>query len=675
MFFLGLIIRLVLLVFISPPAISNWYAPFIANSVSSISFDPWTNWVNGGGALIAFPYGYAMWLAFLPLSILAYLVHIPIDYSYKLCLLAFDFLLLLSLLEGVPGRSKLIIFSYWLSPIIIIATYVLGMNDLLPALLLIIAMSSVRNYKLSYAGFFCAAAISAKLSMIIALPFFLIYLYNNKALRRISSKFFLAFFISILLLGAPFIYSKFALKMLLENPEMGKIYKLSLDLGSNFSIYIIPLVYIVVVYSVWRVRRLNFDLFQAVIGINFLLIVLMTPASPGWFIWSVPLLVIYQTKSDKAAILIIGFFSAMYTINTLLVSRIVFINGPEIELVNFIQNSTALGGHAISLLRTIMVAVGIILVIRIWREAISKNNYFRLSRQPFVIGIAGDSGAGKDTFAESLTGLFGNHSVVKLSGDDYHLWDRQRPMWQVMTHLNPMANDLERFSKDLISLVDGKNIYLRHYDHKTGKMTKPFKLSSNNIIIASGLHALYLPILRGCYNLKIFLDIDEGLRKYFKIKRDVHQRGYTLENVLHTFEKREPDSQRFIRPQSQHADLVISLNPIHPLSLTNLNYEEDLRLKLTVKTRHGFNELSLNRILVGLCGLHVDISTSDDGNELQMIIEGESSAEDIEMAAKILCPEVYEFLDVVPKWQHGVLGLMQLVTISHVSQILTKRFI
>ena len=48
-----------------------------------------------------------------------------------------------------------------------------------------------------------------------------------------------------------------------------------------------------------------------------------------------------------------------------------------------------------------------------------------MTRRPFVIGISGDSGSGKDTFANSIEGLFGKHSVTKLSGDDYHLWDRK----------------------------------------------------------------------------------------------------------------------------------------------------------------------------------------------------------------------------------------------------------
>nr|WP_243435072.1 MULTISPECIES: hypothetical protein [unclassified Pseudomonas] len=322
-----------------------------------------------------------------------------------------------------------------------------------------------------------------------------------------------------------------------------------------------------------------------------------------------------------------------------------------------------------------MVATGIILTLRIWRESVSRNDYFRLSRKPFVIGVAGDSGAGKDTFSDAIKGLFGGHSVTTLSGDDYHLWDRQKPMWQVMTHLNPMANDLEGFANDLVSLTDSKPIHSRHYDHHTGRMSRPFVIKSNDFIIASGLHALYLPILRECYNLSVYLDIDEDLRRHFKLQRDVHQRGHTEEKVLSSFARREPDSARFIRPQAAHADLVLSLQPIHPRILDGADKERLLHFKIVARSCNGLNEMSLVRVLVGVCGLHVDMSTNDDATQVELTIEGETSAQDIEMAARMICPRVFEFLDLAPQWQDGVMGLMQLITLSHINQALTKRFI
>jgi hypothetical protein len=73
------------------------------------------------------------------------------------------------------------------------------------------------------------------------------------------------------------------------------------------------------------------------------------------------------------------------------------------DLIQALHVTGQTGNHAASLLHTSMVAIGVVLAIRIWREAISRNDFFRLSRKPFVIGIAGDSGSGKDTFADAIT--------------------------------------------------------------------------------------------------------------------------------------------------------------------------------------------------------------------------------------------------------------------------------
>jgi uridine kinase len=640
MFMTGLAIRIALIVGMAPLAVTLWYAPFLDVSTSALTIDPWSAWIASGGAPVAFPYGYAMWLAFLPLTLVAKFTGLPLLYAYYVTLLAADFSLLLTLNRLLPDRQRLLLLVYWLSPIIILASYGLGLNDLIPALLLVLSIWGVRRIELKWAGALLAAAISAKLSMVVALPFFAIYLLNNRALRQRLPEFLSGFGLTILALGLPFLFSGAGLQMLLGNPEMGKIYQLAIGLAGNISIYVVPLIYLVMLYLVWRVRRLNFDLFQATTGMAFLLIVLMTPASPGWFVWCLPFLVLYQAMSGRIAILLVGIFSGVYVLSTLLVTQLQFANGRDLALGATLHVPGQLGSHAVSLLHTAMVAIGLVLAIRIWREAISRNDFFRLSRKPFVVGVAGDSGAGKDTFADAITGLFGGHSVVKLSGDDYHLWDRQKPMWQVMTHLNPMANDLEGFCNDLVSLTDGKCVLSRHYDHKTGKMSKPSRLDSNDFIIASGLHALYLPVLRECYNLKIYLDIDEGLRRHFKLKRDVRQRGHTVERVLGSFEKREPDSARFIRPQSRHADLIFSLQPIHPRMLESFDDKHPLRLKLVVSTRNGFNEISIHRVLVGVCGLHVDIVVGNDGADVQLTVEGEALAADIAMAAEMLCPRV-----------------------------------
>lgn len=675
LFLLGLAIRLSLVAIVTPTPVIDWYEPFLAVTSSSFNLDPWMTWLNQDGTVVAFPYGYVMWLFFLPLTVVCKVTAIPVSIGYGVTLMGLDIALLLLLRKVHSNRDRLLLFVYWLSPIVIAATYLLGFNDLVPVWLLAVSLYCVKKLRLLLAGFICIAAISAKLSMVLSLPFFAIYLLHNRALRR-----FLPLFVRGLLLGTvilllPFIlFSPSGVSMLLNNPEMSKVYWLAISFGSTTMIYLVPLVYLLMLYAAWRIKRLNFELFTALLGMSFLLVVLMTPASPGWFIWAMPLLVSYQMNSDRIGIFLAALFSALYVIGSLSFSVQV---GALLQLFSSWNMLGSFQPEKIlaSLIHTSMIATGIVLAVRIWRDTVSRNDYFRLSRKPFVLGISGDSGAGKDTFADAIKGLFGADSVTMLSGDDYHLWDRQKPMWQVMTHLNPMANDLEGFANDLVSLADGGAIQSRHYDHQTGRMSRPFQINSNDIVIASGLHALYLPMLRDCYSLSIFLDIDEGLRRYFKLQRDVHQRGYTMERVLSSFERREPDSERFIRPQARYADLVMSLQPIHPRFLDDVESNSTLRFKLVIRSRHGLNEMSLTRVLIGVCGLHVDMLSNSDAAEIQLTIEGENSAEDIALAAKMICPRILEFLDIYPQWQDGVMGVMQLVTLSHINQALTKRLI
>ncbi|MBJ7310439.1 uridine kinase [Rugamonas sp. CCM 8940] len=668
LFGIGLALRLLMMALLVPKAAAEWYAPFMDASVAHFSLDPWGAFLAQGGAPQAFPYGVAMWLLLLPLTALAKLAGFGALHAYAFSLMAADCMLLLLLRRLLPERDGLLLALYWLSPIVLLATYGLGLNDLVPTLLLTAALWRTRQRRLFQAGALCAAAVSAKLSMVLALPFFLVYLLRNRSLRAALPDYLKGGALAGALLGLPFLASPAALRMLLQNPEMGKVYQFALQVGGDTVLYVMPLVYLLTLYLAWRVRRMNFDLFSALLGLGFLLVVLLTPASPGWFLWLVPTLVAYQMGSGRMAIALSTAFAALFVLENLPLPALS-------TLATAAMPASALQLPLLPLRHTVLTGLGIVLALRIWRETVGSNDYFRLSRKPFVIGIAGDSGAGKDTLAESLRGLFGGHSVAHLSGDDYHLWDRQKPMWQVMTHLSPLANDLESFATDLLALSDGKAILSRHYDHGSGKMSRPQHVASNDFIIASGLHALYLPVLRECYDLAIYLDIDESLRRYYKLQRDVLVRGHSAEKVRSSLAQREPDSARFVRPQARHAGLVLALQPVQPNLLEGPLGSEAPRVRLLVRSRQGLNELSLRRVLVGVCGLHVDLSMDGEASEITLTIEGEASAEDIAMAAAMLFPRIMEFLDMRPQWREGALGLMQLIALAHINQALSRRLL
>lgn len=672
LFILGAIVKIFFIFMLTSAPILDWYAPFLDNSIDNWSLDPWSSWINNDYSNLAFPYGYVMWFSFLPLTLIGKLFSISSVLTYGFTLFLIDIFLTITLFKLFANRELEILYLYWLSPVVFIGTYIFGLNDLVPIFFLVLSLFLLKNLYFASSGFILMAAISAKISILISLPVFLIYFINNSRIRIFIVSFFKGIFFGFIIFIAPFLLSESGISMILSNPEVQKIYTFSFDFGNDTKIYFVHLLYLVMLYNAWRVKRLNYDLFYAMLGITFFIVILFVPSSPGWFIWIAPFLLTQVNSNKKHALMIIWIFSALFVINNIL-------NVPFPVILNY--NDTIIGSpwkvsdNLSSIIYTLMIGLGIVLANRMWRETIIKNDYFRLSQKPFAIGIAGDSGSGKDTAAEILSGLFGKQSVSHLSGDSYHLWDRKKPMWKVMTHLNPMANDLDRFSQDLISLSDGKAIRVRDYDHSTGKMTKEKVLKSNDFIIASGLHAIYLPILREYYNLTIYLNMDEELRQFYKIQRDTKDRGHSSKDVEKSLENRKIDSERYIQSQSEFADLIFSLKPVNDIN-KKLN-PKDLKLRLEIIFKNGLYDYSLVKTLIGVCGLDVDMETIKEGKDqkIKLLIDGDTDKDDIEIAVSMLCPEIMEFLDVNPKWDSGMNGVIQLVVMTHINQALKRRFL
>jgi len=184
LFLVGIGIRLILIFGVHPPAVVDWYAPFLETSISPLQVDPWLAWLDRGGSPAASPYGYAMWIIFLPFTLLCDLLEIPVYLGYASTVLAVDVILLTLLIKLIPGRELFLLSIYWLSPIIMIASYALGLNDLIPVLFLVLSLYFTRQLNFFLVGFFYILAVSAKLSMLLALPFLAVYILHSPALHR-----------------------------------------------------------------------------------------------------------------------------------------------------------------------------------------------------------------------------------------------------------------------------------------------------------------------------------------------------------------------------------------------------------------------------------------------------------------------------------------------------------
>ena len=186
---------------------------------------------------------------------------------------------------------------------------------------------------------------------------------------------------------------------------------------------------------------------------------------------------------------------------------------------------------------------------------------FGTNPRPIILGIVGDSAAGKTTLSQGIAQILGPERVSVLCTDDYHRYNRQQRMELGLTPLNPACNYLDVMAQHLRLLRAGEPILKPQYDHKRGDFGPPQYIVPKPFLVVEGLLDMYWQEMRSAYSVRVFLNPPEELRLRWKIRRDTTQRGYSEEEVLRGLEIREPDSEAYIRPQRQYADVVVSFYP------------------------------------------------------------------------------------------------------------------
>jgi phosphoribulokinase len=181
--------------------------------------------------------------------------------------------------------------------------------------------------------------------------------------------------------------------------------------------------------------------------------------------------------------------------------------------------------------------------------------------RPIILGIVGDSAAGKTTLSRGIAQILGVENVAILCTDDYHRYNRKQRKELGITPLHPECNYLDIMAQHLQLLRAGEPILKPRYDHKTGDFGPPEYIAPHPYIIVEGLLGMYWQEMRNAYSVRVYLNPSEELRRRWKVRRDMAHRGYTEEEVLRELAFREPDSAAYIRPQRHHADVVVSFSP------------------------------------------------------------------------------------------------------------------
>jgi uridine kinase len=180
---------------------------------------------------------------------------------------------------------------------------------------------------------------------------------------------------------------------------------------------------------------------------------------------------------------------------------------------------------------------------------------------PLIIGIAGGSGSGKTTIAESIVGAIGRDSVVLIQQDAYYRDQTDLPLEEraKVNYDHPDSMETELLVDHLRALLAGRAIDRPVYDftvHNRSQQT--VRVEPCPVVIVEGILVLYEPALRALMGLKVYVDTDSDLRLARRWERDITERGRTFESVrdqyLHTV---RPMHLQFVEPSKRYADIVI----------------------------------------------------------------------------------------------------------------------
>ncbi len=178
--------------------------------------------------------------------------------------------------------------------------------------------------------------------------------------------------------------------------------------------------------------------------------------------------------------------------------------------------------------------------------------------RPVILGVVGDSAAGKTTLTRGLVRVLGDENVTRICTDDYHRYDRRQRAELGITPLHPDCNYIDIIAQHVAHLRRGEAILKPVYRHQDGTFGPAEYVKPERFTVIEGLFGYFLPEMRDIYDVRVFLNPPEYLRRKWKVQRDCSRRGYTTDQVLADLDRREADSAAFIRPQRQHADMLVS---------------------------------------------------------------------------------------------------------------------
>ena len=181
--------------------------------------------------------------------------------------------------------------------------------------------------------------------------------------------------------------------------------------------------------------------------------------------------------------------------------------------------------------------------------------------KPIILGIAGGSGSGKTTVAQAILNRVGPDKIAYIPHDAYYkdLTGLPPNLKAEVNFDHPNSLETDLMVKHIRELRDGKPIAMPIYDFSThSRVAETHKILPHPVIIVEGILIFADVHLRELFDIKIFVDTDADLRFIRRLRRDIEERGRSLDSVIKQYLTTvRPMHLEFVEPSKRYADLII----------------------------------------------------------------------------------------------------------------------
>ena len=182
-------------------------------------------------------------------------------------------------------------------------------------------------------------------------------------------------------------------------------------------------------------------------------------------------------------------------------------------------------------------------------------------KRPIVIGVTGGSGSGKTSVSRAIYNQFAGHSILMLEQDFYYKNQDDLSFEERLktNYDHPFAFDTDLLIQHLEDLIHYKAIEKPVYDYAAHTRSKEIIIQEpKEVIILEGILILEDPRLRKLMDIKVYVDTDDDIRIIRRIKRDIEERGRTLNSVIEQYlTVVKPMHHQFVEPSKKYADIII----------------------------------------------------------------------------------------------------------------------